>query len=430
MASIWSKTVELSAFPVLEGDAVTDVLIIGGGMAGALCAYYLKQAGVDCLLVEGNTVGSGVTKNTTAKITAQHGLIYHRLLKKYAVDKARLYLNANLQAVEEYGRLCADMDCDFIRQESCVYATDGADLLIQEFSALRQLNYGAIFRKKLPIPVDTYGGIFFPDQGQFHPMKFLAELCRGLPICEHTRVLELAPHEARTTTGTIRANRIIVATHFPMLNKHGSFFLKLYQHRSYCIALENVQPVSGMYVQEGGLSFRSYGNTLIIGGGGHRTGKQGGAWQEPESFARRHYPGSRVKYRWAAQDCMSLDGMPYIGRYSKRTEGLYTATGFNKWGMTGAMVAARLLTDLLTGRENPCEALLSPSRSILHPQLAVNGLEAMGHLLIPTKKRCPHLGCALKWNGAEHSWDCACHGSRFSQEGQRLDGPATGNLKK
>jgi glycine/D-amino acid oxidase-like deaminating enzyme len=137
-----------------------------------------------------------------------------------------------------------------------------------------------------------------------------------------------------------------------------------------------------------------------------------------------------VKYRWAAQDCMSLDGMPYIGRYSKRTEGLYTATGFNKWGMTGSMVAARLLTDLLTGRENPCEALLSPSRSILHPQLAVNGLEAMGNLLIPTKKRCPHLGCALKWNGAEHSWDCACHGSRFSQEGQRLDGPATGNLKK
>ena len=430
MASIWSKTVELSAFPVLEGDAVTDVLIIGGGMAGALCAYYLKQAGVDCLLVEENTVGSGVTKNTTAKITAQHGLIYHRLLKKYGLDKARLYLNANLQAVEEYGRLCADMDCDFIRRESCVYATDGADQLIQEFIALRQLNFGAVFRKKLPIPLDTYGGIFFPDQGQLHPMKFLAELCRGLPIYEHTKALELAPHEVRTTGGTIRANRIIVATHFPMLNKHGSFFLKLYQHRSYCIALENVQPVSGMYVQEGGLSFRSYGNTLIIGGGGHRTGKQGGAWQEPESFARRHYPGSRVKYRWAAQDCMSLDGMPYIGRYSKRTEGLYTATGFNKWGMTGAMVAARLLTDLLTGRENPCEALLSPSRSILHPQLAVNGLEAMGNLLIPTKKRCPHLGCALKWNGAEHSWDCACHGSRFSQEGQRLDGPATGNLKK
>lgn len=430
MPSIWSKTVELATFPVLEGDATTDVLIIGGGMAGVLCAYYLKQAGVDCLLVEENTVGSGITKNTTAKITAQHGLIYHRLLKKYGQDKARLYLNANLEAVEELARLCSSMDCDFVRQENCVYATDGADQLIQEFTALRQLGYGAVFRKKLPLPVDTYGGIFFPDQGQFHPMKFLAELCRGLPIREHTKVLSLAPHEAKTPKGTIRAKRIIVATHFPMLNKHGSFFLKLYQHRSYCIALENVQPVSGMFVEEGGLSFRSYGNTLILGNGGHRTGRKGEAWQEPERFAHRHYPGSRVKYRWAAQDCMSLDGMPYVGRYSKRTEGLYTATGFNKWGMTGSMVAARLLTDLLNGKENPCEELLSPSRSILHPQLAVNAAEATLNLLTPTKKRCPHLGCALKWNAAEHSWDCPCHGSRFSEDGQRLDGPATGNLKK
>lgn len=430
MASIWSKTVELATFPVLEGDASTDVLIIGGGMAGVLCAYYLKQAGVDCLLVEEHTVGNGTTKNTTAKITAQHGLIYHRLLKKYGADKARLYLNANLEAVEEFARLCSSMDCDFVRQENCVYATDGADGLIQEFSALRQLGYGAVFRKKLPLPLDTYGGIFFPNQGQFHPMKFLAELCRGLPICEHTKVLALAPHEAKTQNGTVRAKRIIVATHFPMLNKHGSYFLKLYQHRSYCIALENVQPVSGMFVEEGGLSFRSYGNTLILGNGGHRTGRKGEAWQEPERFVHRHYPGSKVKYRWAAQDCMSLDGMPYVGRYSKRTEGLYTATGFNKWGMTGSMVAARLLTDLLTGKENPCEDLLSPTRSILHPQLAVNGLEAAANLLTPTKKRCPHLGCALKWNAAEHSWDCPCHGSRFSEDGQRLDGPATGNLKK
>ena len=431
MASIWSKTVELATFPTLEKDAMTDVLIIGGGMAGILCAHYLRSAGMDCLLVEEHTLGSGITQNTTAKITAQHGLIYHRLLKKYGEEKARLYLNANLEAVEEYARLCADMDCDFTRLENCVYATEGPDKLIQEFTALKQLNYGAVFRKKLPIPVDTYGGIFFPDQAQFHPLKFLAELTRGLPIYEHTPVLELAPHEARTPRGKIQAKQIIVATHFPILNKHGSYFLKLYQHRSYCVALENVPPFSGMYVDESntGLSFRGYGNLLILGGGGHRTGKQGGAWQELEELAHRHYPGSRVKHRWAAQDCMSLDGIPYIGRYSARTEGLYTATGFNKWGMTGSMVAARLLTNLVTGRADPCEALFSPSRSILHPQLALNAVEATVNLLTPTKKRCPHLGCALKWNPREHSWDCPCHGSRFSEEGERLDGPATGNLK-
>ena len=149
-----------------------------------------------------------------------------------------------------------------------------------------------------------------------------------------------------------------------------------------------------------------------------------------EEFAHRHYPGSRVKYRWAAQDCMSLDGMPYIGRYSARTEGLYTATGFNKWGMTGSMVAARLLADLIIGKTNPYEELFSPSRSILHPQLARNAMEATVNLLTPTKKRCPHLGCALKWNPQEHSWDCPCHGSRFAQDGKRLDGPATDDLKK
>jgi len=432
MESIWSKTVELSTFPVLEGDAKTDVLIIGGGMAGVLCTYYLKSAGVDCLLVEENTVGSGITGNTTAKITAQHGLIYHKLLKRYGEEKVKLYLNANLEAVEAYERLCADMDCDFIRQENCVYATEGADKLVQEFVALKQLGYGAVFRKKLPIPVDTYGGIFFPDQAQFHPLKFLAELSRGLPIYEHTKALELAPHRVRTPKGVIQANQIIVATHFPLLNKHGSYFLKLYQHRSYCIALENVPPFSGMYVDESntGYSFRGYGDLLILGGGGHRTGKKGGAWQELEEFAHRNYPGSRVKYRWAAQDCMSLDGVPYIGRYSGRTQGLYTATGFNKWGMTGSMVAAQLLTDLVTGKPNPYEKLFSPSRSILHPQLAVNGAEAVFNLLTPTRKRCPHLGCALKWNPQEHSWDCPCHGSRFSEDGERLDGPATDNIKK
>ena len=432
MESIWSKTVELSNFPILEGDAKTDVLIVGGGMAGVLCAHYLKTAGVDCLLVEENTLGSGTTGNTTAKITAQHGLIYYKLLKKFGLEKAKLYLQANLEAVEEYARLCENMDCDFIRQENCVYAADGADQLIQEFVALKQLGYGAVFRKDLPIPVKTYGGIFFPNQAQFHPLKFLSELFRGLPIYEHTKVLELAPHRARTSKGMIYANKIIVATHFPMLNKHGSFFLKLYQHRSYCIALENVPPFSGMYVDESktGLSFRGYGDLLIIGGGGHRTGKQGGAWQELEEFAHRNYPGSRVRYRWAAQDCMSLDGVPYIGRYSNRAQGLYTATGFNKWGMTGSMVAARLLTDLVTGKPNPYENLFSPSRSILHPQLAINGGEAVLNLLTPTRRRCPHLGCALKWNPQEHSWDCPCHGSRFSEDGERLDGPATGNLRK
>lgn len=178
-----------------------------------------------------------------------------------------------------------------------------------------------------------------------------------------------------------------------------------------------------------GMSFRNTREYLLLGGGEHRTGKKGGAYEEIEKLARNYYPNSVVKSRFATQDCMTLDGIPYIGRYSANTENLYVATGFNKWGMTSSMVFAMLLSDLVQGKENPYEEIFSTSRGIFRPQLAVNGFEAVVNLLTPTARRCPHLGCALKWNKQEHSWDCPCHGSRFTKEGKLLDNPATGNLK-
>ena len=167
-----------------------------------------------------------------------------------------------------------------------------------------------------------------------------------------------------------------------------------------------------------------------MGGGGHRTGKHGGNWNELRSFAQKYYPNAKEKYYWAAQDCMSLDNIPYVGQYSKNTQSLYTASGFNKWGMTGAMLSATLLCDMVCGVHNDFEEAFNPSRSIIKPQLFVNGFEATKNLLTPSKKRCPHLGCALKWNSAEHSWDCACHGSRFAANGKLLDNPANEDLRK
>ena len=223
---------------------------------------------------------------------------------------------------------------------------------------------------------------------------------------------------------------MIAATHFPFLNKHGAYFLKLYQHRSYVMALKNVSDVRGMYVDEAqeGMSFRNARDLLLVGGGGHRTGKRGGAWRELREFARRYYPGATEKYQWATQDCMSLDGVPYIGPYSSSTSNLYVATGFNKWGMTSSMVSAMLLSDLVQGKTNPFAEVFSPSRTVLRPQLVVNGFEAAVGLLAPTTKRCPHMGCALKWNSQEHTWDCPCHGSRFTKKGKCIDNPATGDL--
>ncbi len=391
----------------------------------------MKQAGVDCTVLEAKTICGGVTGSTTAKITAQHGLIYDKLLQRFGTERAQMYLEANRAALESYRELCASIDCDFEERDSFVYSRSSAQELERELAALNRLHYPAKLVRELPLPLETQGAVCFPKQAQFHPLKFLDSVARDLKIYENTPVREMLTHTARTDAGTVSAKKIVVATHFPFLNKHGSYFLKLYQHRSYVIALENAPDYGGMYVDAAadGLSFRSAGSLLLLGGGSHRTGKQGGGYHELEDFSTRHYPSAEERYRWATQDCMTLDDIPYIGRYSRHTPDFFVATGFCKWGMTSSMVAARLLTDLILERENPYAPVFSPSRSVLRPQLALNGLEAASNLLRFSKKRCPHMGCALHWNAQEHTWDCACHGSRFTQDGKLLDNPATGDLR-
>lgn len=431
MESIWQMTSAMPSFEPLHGDMKTDVLIIGGGIAGILCAYQLQQAGIDYALVEADRICSGITKNTTAKITSQHGLIYHKIAKRYGIDAARLYLEANERALAQYRSLCENIDCDFSEQSNYVYTLDDPRVLERELKVLQTIGADAKLAGTLPLPFAVAGAVCFPRQAQFHPLKFLGELSRDLRIYEHTKVRELLPGKAVTEHGTITADRTIVTTHFPMLNKHGAYFLKLYQHRSYVLALENVPEINGMYVDDDakGMSFRGYNGQLFVGGGSHRTGKQGRNWRELRTYCAGHYPQSRETAYWATQDCMTLDGLPYIGRYSKSAENLYVATGFNKWGMTTAMAAAALLSDLVQGKDNPYTQLFSPQRTMLHPQLLLNGAEAVKSILTPTVPRCPHMGCALKYNRQEHSWDCPCHGSRFTKDGQLIDNPATDDMK-
>lgn len=431
MKSLWHNEADRPSFPSFKGNIKTDVLIIGGGITGILTAYFLHEKGVPYILVEKDRICGGTTGNTTAKITFQHGLIYDKISGSYGSEKAAMYLRANRMAFDRYAELCSKIDCDYERKDNFVYSRNNRKKLEDELTALQRIGYPAGLAESLPLPFKTAGAVRFPDQAQFHPLKFLYSIAGGLNIYENTFVREMIGTTAVTDHGKIHADKVIAATHFPFINKHGSYFLKLYQHRSYVLALENAQNVGGMYVDEcdKGLSFRNWGDLLLLGGGGHRTGKTGGNWKELRRFAKAHYPDASERFFWAAQDCMSIDGIPYIGRYSANTPEMYTASGFNKWGMTGAMLSAMMLSDMVCGVKNNYAELFSPSRNFLKPQLLVNGFEAAKNLLTPAKKRCPHLGCALKWNPAEHSWDCACHGSRFSASGKVIDNPANGDLK-
>ena len=432
MRSIWTENISLPQFKQLKGSRNTDVLIIGGGMAGILCAYFLKKAGVDYVLAEGGRICSGITKNTTAKVTSQHGLIYRKLVDKLGTERARMYLEANQDAVRKFARLGRKIDCDYEVRPAFVFSHDNRKKLEDEAEALQRIGFIPKVMDECELPFQTVGAVGFAEQGQFHPLKFVNGIVKGLRIYENTFVKELKKDRAVTETGEIQFQRLIFATHFPIDNKHGMYFLKMYQDRSYVIALEGGPQMKGMYIDEakGGMSFRNYGDCLLLGGGGHRTGEKGGNWEEIRNFARLYYPNLDERCYWAAQDCMTLYGIPYIGRYSRSMPGYYVATGFNKWGMSSSMAAATILTDLILERENPYAPVFYPSRNMIKPQLFINGGKAVKNLFTVSQKRCPHLGCALKWNRAERSWDCPCHGSRFDGFGKLLDNPANGGLRK
>ena len=250
MESIWNKGIEKPVFDKLKQDIKTDVLVIGGGLAGLLCCYMLKNAGVDCVLVEADKICSGITKNTTAKITCQHGLIYDKMILRFGEDFARLYMDAQTKALENYRKMSQEIDCDFCEKDSFVYSKTNRKKIEKELRALEKINCPATFAKDLPLPFSVSGAVKIKNQAQFHPLKFAFGIAKNLPIFENTKVRELRPDGVICESGKIRAEKVIVATHFPFLNKHGSYFLKMYQHRSYVLALEDAPRVDGMYVDE------------------------------------------------------------------------------------------------------------------------------------------------------------------------------------
>lgn len=412
-------------FSRLRGELRTDVLIVGGGIAGLLIAYELKRSGIDCAVVERNRICGGTTGGTTAKISVQHGLIFRDIAARYGLETAGRYLKANMNAFRRIASLAQKIDCDFKNEDSFIYSRNNRHALELEMFVLEKLGYPAELCECTELPFATVGAVKFPNQAVFDPLKFLRAIASKLRIFENTHVLDIRGTTAYCDDARIYAKKIVIASHFPFIDRVGGYFLKMYQSRSSVIALENVTHPNGIFMDENkqGLSFRNYENLLLIGGGAHRTGEPC-RLNELRAFAEENYPKSVLKYSWSAQDCMTLDGIPYIGQYSAFTPNLYVAAGFNKWGITSSMAAATLLRELILKGESEFSDVFDPQRSMMKKQLLANGLNAAKDLLSVNAPRCPHMGCALKRNRAEHSWDCPCHGSRFSKYGKLLEGPA------
>lgn len=410
----------------------TEVLVIGGGMAGVLTAHRLKEAGVNCVIAEAKTIGSGATGNTTAKITVQHGLVYNEIIRRYGIERARRYYEANARAVEDFRILSERYPCDFEEKAAYIYTTGSKAKLENEANAYHKLGIPYTMKDSPPLPVPAQAALGMEKQAQFNPLKLLFALAGGLEIYEDTFIQRIEDGRALTANGgSIAARSVVLATHYPLINISGLYFMKLYQRRSYVIALENAPDVNGMYIEEkgNGLSFRNYKNLLFIGGGGHKTEESGGGYGVLRALAKTAYPGLEEKHHWSAQDCMSLDGIPYIGRHSAGKSDVYVASGFNKWGMTGSMAAAGVIRDIIVNGKSEYETLYSPRRTMFTKQLAVNLGSAAAGLLSIGSPRCSHMGCKLKWNNAEKTWDCPCHGSRFNEQGHVIDNPAKKEIK-
>lgn len=454
MESLWNSEVTLPKRKVLARNRNVQTVVIGAGLTGILTAYFLKKKGQEVIVLEAKKVASGQTSNTTAKITSQHGLIYEKLCKNIGQKKAGLYAHANEEAIEMYAKIIRErnIDCDFERLPALLYTAceENVQVLCKEAETAERLGIASHFVegeliKELPFMVR--GAVCFENQAQFHPLKFIKHLATGLEIYEHTKVLSVKGHVVVTEKGNIVADHIVFAAHYPFMNLPGFYFLREHQERSYVLALEGTTKLSAMYygVDEDALSLRSAGNDLLLGGGGHRSGKNmmHCTCQEREKLgysflrrmARKYYPDTSEKAAWSAQDCMPHDEIPLIGKYSVFRPYWYVATGFKKWGMTTAMIAAVLISDQITGNVNPYEKLYSPQRFL--PKAAFKNLlldigESIRGLSLGLfagkERRCPHMGCKLEWNEEEASWDCPCHGSRFDKEGEIIDNPAQINL--
>jgi glycine/D-amino acid oxidase-like deaminating enzyme/nitrite reductase/ring-hydroxylating ferredoxin subunit len=487
--SLWLRTAPATRYRRLRGDVRADVAILGGGIAGLTTALLLKRDGARVAVLEAARVASGVTGCTTAKVTVLQGTMLSAIRNRHGQETSAAYAEASLAAVEQVAALTAaeGIDCDLERRAACTFALDDGEIsaVEGEAEAARRAGLTAVMTDQVDLPFTVPAAVRLDGQIQLHPVRY----CQGLAaavdgdgsiVFEGSRVHTVEegdPCRVRTADGVVSADRVVVATHYPILDR-GLHFARLAPQRSYCIAVRVRGPQPrDMSINAGSptRSVRSHGDVVIVGGEGHATGASQAnpeRYARLEEFARRHWRVARVDSRWSAQDPMPYDHLPVIGPYTPVSSRLFVASGFMKWGMTGGTLAAMMLRDRLGGRENPWARHFTPSRLSLTsaPNLvrmnAKVGADFIGDRIAPAEAasvrevprgaarvvrrgvgkvgvyrdprgavhavslRCTHLGCLLRFNAAERSWDCPCHGSRFDVDGAVLEGPATRRLTR
>ncbi|NRD78079.1 FAD-dependent oxidoreductase [Bacillus sp. BRMEA1] len=489
------REIELPTFPALNQDLSVDVVIVGAGITGITAAYLLAKEGVKVAVLEAGSILNGTTGNTTAKLTAQHNLIYDELIQHFGEEKAKLYYESHLDAIKFVGNAVKEkgIDCDFSYEDAYVYTTtdEYAEKIKTEWEAYQKLGIDGAIKDTIPFPeIHAKAALMMRNQAQYHPLKFLKALLEdavkaGCQVYENTTANTIKNDASDPAVVTISGNRVtgknvIIASHFPFYDVPGLYFARMYPERSYAIGIKTDKEYpGGMYISadEPSRSIRytplNGEKLLIIGGENHKTGqgintiRHYGALQD---FAEEVFGINEYTYRWSAQDLVTLDKLPFIGPITSDYHHIFTATGFKKWGMTTGIIAGHLLRDYVLKRENPYKELYSPSRFHADPDIKsaiTANVDVAKHLIkgklefVPKDpedlqngegsvvtfngKRagaykdkdgklyivdttCKHLGCECEWNAAEKTWDCPCHGSRYSYSGDVVEGPAKKGL--
>lgn len=481
----------------LTEDTETDVVVIGAGITGITTAYLLSKAGVKVLLVDAGRIGNGTTGHTTAKITAQHDVIYDELIQHFGTEQAAAYYQACMDAKQFIKNTIQELqiDCDYQAEDAYLYTTDSANMakLEKEARAYEKLRIPGELCDRLPLALDEVAGLRMSGQAQFHPLRYLAALVEqflaaGGRIVENTTVVDIEegtqPIVITRDEQRIKCQQVVLASHFPCYDGGGFYFTRLHADRSYVLAIqpEKAYP-GGMYLSIDSPATRSlrqvtiHGESyVLVGGQSHKTGKGICTMQHYEileQFAQDTLGIRAYPYRWSAQDLITLDKVPYIGKLTAKHDNIFVATGFRKWGMTQSTIAANLITDLIMKRDNPYATLYDPSRQFqADPGLrnfVVENVDVAGSLIagkvgvtfkephdvkpnegalvmVDGQKcgayrdeagqlhvvdaTCTHLGCEVEWNHGDRTWDCPCHGSRYTVEGEVIEGPAKQPLGK